>query len=1001
LDSAASARLVALAVMFFGGALRGQEAGTVGGVRGIVIDAEGGVPVPGARVVLSTTGQAAATDSAGRFVFDNVRPGIHEIICSKGGFERGGVRDVAVVAGSFREVEVRLNPQVIEMEELVVTDEVVGRETEQQLLLQRSESSALFEAIGKEAFSRQGLSTAAAALKKVTGTSVQDDRYVVIRGLSDRYVTTLLNGAPIPSSDPEKRAVNVDIFPTEVIDNIRVTKAYQPNLPGDSSGGNVDIGTLSLPDKFVFKLGGGIKYNSRATFNDKFLTYKGGGVPGFGFDHDRSLPDEADLALTGPPGSLAPDSATADKWDRATRAFEPVLGASEEAPPLSHNYSGLLGDTVDFLGRPLGMLFGASYEREYNFFDDGFAGRWAINDLDGGRTLRPRNAVGDIPNLSDVARGTEKLLMSGLFNLAFKPSDDNSIGLTLLFTQSAKDTTQIKITPPAEDLRGRLDDTIYDLDHRYEEQVLVYSERSLYSVQLHGDHSFDGLNETEIRWRASRNHSRQYEPDGRRFRSVIDASGAYTPGTSGQSSDPSILRQWLDYRDDSYHFSMDVSIPFTSEGTSGPRLDLGIYYDTTTRDFINDVYAYFPGLGANRAGTTRYQPTGDESWAEVFYDLPETIGRVHPGEVSLPPNLLNRAMYWYIYNYDDPFAEYDADQKITAAYAMVTAKFGPAVEVIAGARIEATDIEAISRAPDDRFGPGSFFPSRAGEIKQTDVLPAALVNVDVAAKMKVRLAASQTVARPTFRELAPAFERDLIEGTLFRGNPDLEMSAIDNFDIRWEWFPKQGDVVSAGLFYKRIRNPIEFSGDPTSDFYENSPEARVYGVEIEARKRFDDLARVLGGWDWLKHVEVGLNAAYIESIVEKQERILEEARNAGLIPPAPTRTLQGQPTYTANASIAYDDEASGTFAGLFFGIAGPFLYRASASAFAVDVYEQPAPQLDLTLSQRLSDHWKVTLRAKNLLDSERRRTIPYGGTEYIYSSNYEGRDFSLGLGFTW
>ena len=232
-----------------------QAEGNLGGIRGAVIDSEGSGGISNARVSIMETGASVQSDSSGRFVFDALPPGVYSVSVARDGYERRTASSVAVVSGSFADLSLRLDSQVYEMDELVVSGELFS-EGESQLLIQRQEAASSIESLGSEFFSKAGTTSAAGALKKVAGTTVVDDKYVVVRGLADRYNNTLLNGGRIPSADPDRRAVNVDLFPTKLLDSITASKTFTPDMPGDFTGGSIDIQTRKMPEEFTFSVSG-------------------------------------------------------------------------------------------------------------------------------------------------------------------------------------------------------------------------------------------------------------------------------------------------------------------------------------------------------------------------------------------------------------------------------------------------------------------------------------------------------------------------------------------------------------------------------------------------------------------------------------------------------------------------------------------------------------------------------------------------------------------------
>jgi TonB-dependent receptor len=260
-------------------------------------------------------------------------------------------------------------------------------------------------------------------------------------------------------------------------------------------------------------------------------------------------------------------------------------------------------------------------------------------------------------------------------------------------------------------------------------------------------------------------------------------------------------------------------------------------------------------------------------------------------------------------------------------------------------------------------------------------------------EMNFRLAWSQTIARPSFKELGPVVTQDFSDATIFVGNPNLKLSNINNYDMRIEYFPRAGEVIAVSGFYKSIKKPMEQTiallGEGTQFYqYTNNSTCTLWGAEFEARKRLDQCH------EYLKNFSVNFNATYIQSEVPlsaEQQRIAQ-SRTGNY---STSRPLQGQPLYIINAGLSYDDQPNGFFAGLFYNVTGPYLYAAGYTL--PDIYEQPAPSLDFNLTQEFADHWSFTFRGKNLLNPIFRQTITYQGTEVDYLAYTKGYDVSLGL----
>ncbi|NCW26811.1 MAG: hypothetical protein EBV83_00680 [Verrucomicrobia bacterium] len=291
--------------------------------------------------------------------------------------------------------------------------------------------------------------------------------------------------------------------------------------------------------------------------------------------------------------------------------------------------------------------------------------------------------------------------------------------------------------------------------------------------------------------------------------------------------------------------------------------------------------------------------------------------------------------------------------------------------------------------------------SGLAKIQQLDLLPAVGATFKLTEGVNLRLAWSQTLARPSFKEMGPVLTKDFTDDQYFLGNPNLQLSKANNYDFRAEWFPRAGEVVAASLFYKDIQAPMEQTSFETGGDvyfrYENFPTATVYGLEVEARKRLDQVA------SWLKRFTVSFNFSQIQSQVTMPAATVAERAAVGLT--GNTRPLQGQPNYLINAGLNYDDEENKFYAGLFYNVTGPFLYavgtKPAGTLFLLpDIYEQPAPSLDFNLTQGLTDNWKITFRGKNLLNPVFQRTQNFQGTEYTYSSYTKGWDLSLNAAYS-
>ena len=337
-----------------------------GGLRGRVVDADFGQPIPQARVALDN-GVSQASDEQGNFFFNELAPGSYSLQTSKDGYVTGSTQ-VAVTAGAVAEARVALTADVVTLEEFVVTPGDLIEEESIQLINIRQDLASFADAIGADFISQTGAGDAGEALQKVVGTSVADDKFVVIRGLSDRYNTVYLNGARIPSSDPDKRAVNVDLFPSAFLDSLTNYKTFTPDLPSEATGGHIDIITKTIPDEDFYRASISLGYDTLASGRPDFLSYNGGGTGIIGNAGDRKIPE----FMKGLTNSTLPErpnvnnAAIAETRDKVARSLDRTTGANVREAPLNFSFSAEIGQRFEYWGSPAGILGGITYSKGYD-----------------------------------------------------------------------------------------------------------------------------------------------------------------------------------------------------------------------------------------------------------------------------------------------------------------------------------------------------------------------------------------------------------------------------------------------------------------------------------------------------------------------------------------------------------------------------------------------------------------------------------------------------------
>ena len=970
-----------------------------GGIRGQVVDSDFGQPIAKASVTIMGSPFGAVTDDQGNFTISGIPPGVYTVQTRASSYIPKTVPDISVAAGSFNEMRFESVAEIEEMEELVVPGEI-EKASETGLLTERQNASAVMDMIGADFISRLGAANAGDAMKRMVGTSVTDGKYVAVRGMPDRYVNTLMNGGRLPSTDPDKRAINVDLFPGSILESINTYKTFTPDQPADFTGGSVDIRTKTFPDKPSFGTGFTVEYNSQATLNPDFLTYNGGGTGLFGGKaNSRQIPQNVINTTTPIPGTLnfndparvASNLEKADTVNSAMRQMSPVIGLTNKAPPPNMSFNLQGGDSIE-LGQyeKVGVIGAFSYRNKYSYYGNGTRGNLAIVASTNTNTPGVFTATNPV---SQQMQGTQEVLWGGLTGLSGQWDKDHKASINVMYNRGADDNATQRSQAP--DSPGQ--PTEY-------QQIIDYGQRSLSYLQVIGEDVFEEARNFKINWNGGLGQAQLQEPDQRQFTYGLTQSGTYIDldGTTSEAdaTDDTLLRFQRQLTENSYYGITDFTIPMFEEKERTDAFKTGFYQDYSQRDYSQSSFNYPYGLSPTPALPSQesYTPTNGETWADVFLS-PDRSGLINPTGLDGP-----YMMSYSIFNQagdtkSNPGTDYQASQAVTASYLMADFKPFPQLTLVGGTRFENTNIKiyGATNLPTRYFGE---FDGLA-KIQQLDLLPAVSATFELTQGVNIRMAWSQTLARPSFKEMGPVITKDFSDDSYFIGNPELQLSKANNYDFRVEWFPRAGEVFSLSLFYKDLLAPLEQTSfyDPVTELnffkYQNAATGTIRGLEFEARKRLDQLSSTL------KQFSLFFNYTYIASSVPITGQAADFIDQN-------TRPLQGQPEYVINAGLNYDNDEYRFYAGLFYNVTGPLLYAAGAPvvednvviSFFPDIYQQPAPSLDFNITQGLTDNWKLTFRGKNLLNPWFNKTQTLNGTEYIFSSYTRGWDVSLNAAYS-
>ncbi len=975
--------------------------GQAGSIRGMVHDKDFNASLAAAQVLVVETGDKVTATDEGNFVFGQLPPGKYTLIFSKEGYTRQVESNVVVTAGQMTEIDASLSGEFTEMEEFVVQDLQIGG-TEAGLLMLRVQSSALLDSISSSLISQAGAGDAASALKLVAGATVQDGKYAVIRGLPDRYVNSQMNGVRLPSADADKRAVQLDQFPSEMIDSVQVSKTFTPDQQGDASGGAVNVVLKGIPDEKVFKVKGGSTYNPQVWKNrDEFLTYKSGGVNFWGKDNGGR-----DIPTTGPTNAGSFGS----------------IGVSKGDAPIPYNASFSAGGKKELpFDIKVGGFASGYYKRYSSYYNNGVDDSYWV-EHPGDKTMAPmekqvNGGMGDDfkTALYNVTKGTQGVQLGGLGTIGVE-TQNHKVNLVYMYTRVADDTATLN-----EDTRGKNyffpgynPNDPHDPGNQVRTEApyirtetLQYTERKTTTAQLNGQHNIEipeiglkgflSLMSPKIDWTFARSTSELNQPDKTLFASYwwgpqfspgfppfvppgTDPARflPYEPSQSGSLGN--LDKIWKDITEKSSQYFVNWKFPFEQWSGDEGYVKLGIFHDDVMRKYNQESFS-------NGGDNSTFVANFDQFWSEVF------PSQNHPIFAS---------------NVD---VDYEGKQDISAWYYMADLPLWSFVKLIGGIRYETTELKIVNSPESDvnwipngsnaevKLNPGDADVS----FKQKDILPARGFEIKPFDKVTLRGSYTQTVARQTFKELSPIEQQEYPGADIFIGNPVLKMSALKNYDVRFDYNPYTGGLLSYSWFHKDIKNPIEYVQDGTGSFGfitpRNYPHGMLTGFEVETRQQLGHF------WEKLNGLSVGGNVTFIHSKVELPQSEIDHLADPGTKVDMKTRDMSNAPHHLYNVYITYNYEPSGTTLGAFYTVKGDTLIAGAGinGHFIPNVYEKEYATLNLSLDQKIGKSFKLTLQAKNILNP-RIQTIyrDAGLSEDVVKTSYtKGVDYSLSLSGQW
>lgn len=941
-----------------------QSSAQKGAISGTIIDEKSGEPLIGATVVIENTTVGTSTDFDGKYQF-SADPGIYILIIDYLGYNTKKVTDIEVKTNETTYLDAALTDEAVELElDIVVTAKAIERSENAVLLLQKK-SDKIQDGISSQEISRLGASSAAAALTKVTGTTIVDGKYVYVRGLGDRYSSTSINGTRLPSIDPYRNSAQLDLIPTNLVDNIIASKTFTPDLPGDFTGGYVDIKIKTLPERFTYGISVSTSYNSQSSYIDNFQKFNAGKKASLGFndgtlDAPASLnnPKLAELNVLDRSASAAArrDNEIAGLLDGVVNDFNREFEPSTRSTPMDYSLSLNLGNQFKLGQMPVGVLLALNHSNEFSHYEDAL--RANFTNIGGGNDVLQQNF-----SMRDT-RSVQSPNLGGLFGLSLRPSPNHEISFYTLYSHQA--------FQEARTLEGSyFDYGLVEPNKIFTSNTLGFLERQLLDYVVNGEHVFPGAKNLKIEWAASFVESFQQEPDLRFF------ANHFEPGRDLYAIATSLYltpgHYYRDLNDQSFEGKLDITIPFLQGRNTANKIKIGGLYSDKHRDFTENIYNVFNAQGA--------QYTGD---ADGYF--------AHGNTGIIGQNSTNGQNIIGLYISDDtnPANIYFGDVTIWATYAMLTYALSDRLKFIGGARVEGTDFYVESDAAAINPNPQLF----KGAIDELDVLPAANLVYSLSERANLRASYSNTLARPNMREIAPFGSFGFIGDPPVFGNPNLKRSRVNNLDLRYELYTRPGELFAVSGFYKKFKDPIVSTFRPAGNpqfTWVNTTDAELFGGEIEVRKSLDFISPKL------QNLNFSGNLAVIFSEVALDPVELEKNRAVDPDFPA-TRPFAGQSPFVANANLNWLDKDRGWDAILAFNFFGDRLSTTGVEG-TPDLYERGRSQLDFSISKKFGN-FQVKVRGNNLLNPNYETFSEFKGKEYIYSRYLRGREIGLGLSYS-
>lgn len=876
-------------------------------VEGKVTDAKTGLPLTGVSVTEKNSTRGISTNNDGRYVISVEGSSNTTLVFSYNGVSKE-VEGIEIAGGRVTNQDVELEQVAKTGGEVIVRSvSTARRETAASVITFQKNTNTVASVISSESIRRSPDRNTGEVLKRLPGASIQEGKFIIVRGLADRYNQAMLNGILLTSTEPDRKTFSFDLIPASVIDNIIVNKAFVPELPGEWAGGLIQVNTKDIPAKGFFNIQLGTGFNTQTVGKTLYRDAQGGKTDWLGMDDGtRDLPvsytNKSSFGILSKAEKTAIGKQLRNSW--APESYSAPLNFSLQANG---------GFNTKVFKKTLGGTLGLSYSRSNRYQE-------LVNRQN---NLNASTNTFDTVTYFNDDRYVQDISWGGFGSLTLQLNPGNKISIKSLFNVNSPNSVIRREgfdNSRTDDLSGT---------------EFTFKQNTFFTTQLSGEHNV--IKPLKFKWYGAFNILDGYIPDQRRIlyskdRSSQDPFRLIISNSLSQQSGSRIYQSLSDYI---YTAGGDLAYDFNAFGL---KQTLKTGYMLQIKDRLYDAKLFANHLPLDNDSLRQLSPD------RVF--AMENFGNGIDSKIAF--DVIQGKIYRYM-----------ANTIQNAGFLQLDNQFSNKLRVVYGLRVEHYD---------QLVGSVKKFDPRHTYSKLTDFLPGVNATFKVNPKTNIRLSGSQTVIRPELRELASLNLYDFELNASVQGKPTLKRTKVTNLDLRYELYPRAGEVFTAGVFYKYFKDPIEQifdeGGGGASTFsFQNPEKATSYGAEVELRKK-------LTFSDAFKNFTFQVNAAYIHSRVNDSTLKID-------------RTLQGQSPYVINAGLLYDLEKIGFNATLLFNQIGERIFLVGSiqgGAGQPNIYEAPRPLLDLQLSKKvLKTKGEVKLSISDIINQ----------TQYFYQ-NAEG-----------